>query len=112
MMMGDIWTIEQWDCLKLAFPKDKTESKILLTTRNKKVASHPDRNCFVLDLRCISNRESWDWFEAYFGRNFTSNNLLSLVQKTNYENSISFIWSIIIYYYAYVNCPFFFLTEA
>lgn len=38
VVIDDIWTLEQWDVLKLILPDDLNKSRVLLTTRNKNVA--------------------------------------------------------------------------
>ncbi|XP_004308696.1 PREDICTED: putative disease resistance protein At1g50180 [Fragaria vesca subsp. vesca] len=40
VVLDDIWTLEAWNSIKAGFPiNEETESRILLTTRNKEVAS-------------------------------------------------------------------------
>ncbi|KAE8673367.1 CC-NBS-LRR class disease resistance protein [Hibiscus syriacus] len=47
VILDDIWSIEAWDILKPAFSmEDDSRSKILLTSRNKEVASYADRRCY------------------------------------------------------------------
>lgn len=38
VVIDDIWTLEQWDVLKLTLPDDLNKGRVLLTTRNKNVA--------------------------------------------------------------------------
>uniref|UniRef100_A0A7N2LLN3 NB-ARC domain-containing protein n=1 Tax=Quercus lobata TaxID=97700 RepID=A0A7N2LLN3_QUELO len=53
---------ETWDTLKEAFLDNKYGSRILLTTRDKSVASHADPSCFSYRLRLRTKDESWDLF--------------------------------------------------
>ncbi|XP_021818125.1 putative disease resistance protein At1g50180 [Prunus avium] len=70
VVLDDIWSIEAWESLKAAFPLygEETESRILLTTRNKEVALHS--NGFIHQPHPLNNDESWELFEkiAIFGR--------------------------------------------
>ncbi|PQP92206.1 putative disease resistance protein [Prunus yedoensis var. nudiflora] len=63
VILDDIWRIETWNLLKAAFPNVETESTILLTTRNKKVATLPNRNAFLHKLQPLNENESWSLFE-------------------------------------------------
>ncbi|XWS52127.1 hypothetical protein CRYUN_Cryun11dG0040400 [Craigia yunnanensis] len=62
VILDDIWSIEAWDSLKSAFPMRDTRSKILLTPRNKVVASHEDRRGYLHELVCLKE-ESWELFQ-------------------------------------------------
>ncbi|TYG96381.1 hypothetical protein ES288_A11G345700v1 [Gossypium darwinii] len=62
VILDDIWTGEAWDSLKPAFPvaRDRhSNSKILLTSRNKGIVSYAD----IRELRCLSEPESWELFQ-------------------------------------------------
>ncbi|XP_021893876.1 putative disease resistance protein At1g50180 [Carica papaya] len=61
VVLDDIWSIEAWDSLKAAFP-NKTESKILLTTRNKDLALYADPKGFLHEPKCLKDVESWELF--------------------------------------------------
>ena len=63
VVLDDIWSMDAWNCLKPAFPNAKKGSKILLTTRNQKLASQIHPCHFLHDLRCLNEKESWDLFE-------------------------------------------------
>ncbi|KAJ9551661.1 hypothetical protein OSB04_015706 [Centaurea solstitialis] len=60
IVMGDIWSIEAWDDLKLFFPHDNTASRILLTSRLNEVALHVKPHGFVHSLPCLTDEESWE----------------------------------------------------
>ncbi|XP_062083396.1 probable disease resistance RPP8-like protein 2 [Humulus lupulus] len=67
VLLDDIWTTKTWDLLKHAFPQGDTDSKILLTTRNKDVALHVDRHGFIHEPHLLSDNESWELFQnKYF----------------------------------------------
>ncbi|PQP92203.1 hypothetical protein Pyn_15203 [Prunus yedoensis var. nudiflora] len=63
VILDDIWSIETWNLLKVAFPNVETESTILLTTRNQAVASLPNRNVFLHKLQPLDVNESWELLE-------------------------------------------------
>ncbi|XP_021807352.1 putative disease resistance protein At1g50180 [Prunus avium] len=70
VILDDIWSLETWNLLKVAFPNEKTESTILLTTRYQAVALPPNRNCFLYKLQPLNENASLELFEkiAIFGR--------------------------------------------
>ncbi|XP_068333662.1 putative disease resistance protein At1g50180 [Pyrus communis] len=72
VVIDDIWSMETWESLKAAFPlNQRTESRILLTTRVKEVALHAaDRNGILHEPRPLNEDESWELLEkiAIFGR--------------------------------------------
>ena len=61
--MDDIWSMDAWHSLKPAFPIAKKGIKILLTTRNQKLASKIHPCHFLHELRYLNKKESWDLFE-------------------------------------------------
>ncbi|CAL8990163.1 unnamed protein product [Prunus brigantina] len=63
VILDDIWRIETWNLLKDAFPNVKTESTILLTTRNQAVALPSNRNAFLHKLQALNEKKSWELFE-------------------------------------------------
>ncbi|XP_073312496.1 probable disease resistance protein At1g58390 isoform X2 [Primulina huaijiensis] len=56
VVLDDIWKIDHWNILKKAFPIEESKSKILLTTRNQRVADAG----FVHKLDLLTEDESWD----------------------------------------------------
>ncbi|XP_008232351.1 PREDICTED: putative disease resistance protein At1g50180 isoform X2 [Prunus mume] len=75
VVLDDIWTRDAWNTLKPGFPiNEETKSRILLTTRNKEVASHVDENGFLYQPHALNDDESWELFEkiALFGRDYTN----------------------------------------
>ncbi|XP_062083792.1 probable disease resistance protein RF9 [Humulus lupulus] len=77
VLLDDIWTTSTWDSLKAAFPRDGTDSKILLTTRIKSVALHADRSGVIHEPKCLDENESWELFQnkSHFGNDPTSSSL-------------------------------------
>ncbi|ONI22253.1 hypothetical protein PRUPE_2G117200 [Prunus persica] len=75
VVIDDIWTRDAWRSLEAGFPmNEETESRILLTTRNKEVASCADKNGFLFEPRSLNDDESWELFEkiAMFGEDTNS----------------------------------------
>ncbi|KAI3997549.1 hypothetical protein MKX01_029380 [Papaver californicum] len=64
IVLDDIWSIETWDCIKNAFPDDTNGSRILLTTRFKRVALYADSlsDTNIHELGVINENESWELF--------------------------------------------------
>ncbi|XP_062107273.1 putative disease resistance protein At1g50180 isoform X1 [Humulus lupulus] len=69
VVLDDIWNASTWDCLKLAFPNVRSDSKIRLTARNREVAFHANRNIILHERRCFNTNETWELFmiKTYFG---------------------------------------------
>ncbi|KAB2057439.1 hypothetical protein ES319_A11G169000v1 [Gossypium barbadense] len=64
IVIDDIWTSEAWETLFPAFPDETTVgSKILLTTRNRKVASDADQNGFLHEPEFLNEEQSWELFQ-------------------------------------------------
>ncbi|KAL8106814.1 hypothetical protein AgCh_023552 [Apium graveolens] len=61
-LIDDIWDIKAWIQIKDAFPDQKNGSRIIITTRNKRVAEMADDKCFVHRLRFLTEDESWELF--------------------------------------------------
>ncbi|KAL2484770.1 putative disease resistance protein [Abeliophyllum distichum] len=59
IVVDDVWTEDAWDDLKIAFPKNSMNSRILLTSRNKRVAKHANPNAEPHNLRFLTHDESW-----------------------------------------------------
>ncbi|XP_015577888.2 putative disease resistance protein At1g50180 [Ricinus communis] len=60
VVLDDIWSNEAWDCLKRAFPNGKKGSKVLLTTRNKKIASSADPWSSPVEPPFLTSNEAWE----------------------------------------------------
>ncbi|PQQ09113.1 putative disease resistance protein [Prunus yedoensis var. nudiflora] len=64
VVLDDIWTSDAWSSLQAGFPmNEETESRILLTTRNKEVVSYADKNGFLFEPQSLNDDESWELFE-------------------------------------------------
>ncbi|KAG4122963.1 hypothetical protein ERO13_D11G299300v2 [Gossypium hirsutum] len=63
VILDDVWSIEAWDSLKQAFSARETKSKILLTSRNKDIVSHADRNGYLYELQELNYNQSWELFQ-------------------------------------------------
>ncbi|KAI3946372.1 hypothetical protein MKW92_048299 [Papaver armeniacum] len=59
IVVDDIWSSEDWNCLSSAFPNGKTGSKVLLTTRNRVVALQADPWSLQLEPQLLNNKDSW-----------------------------------------------------
>ncbi|MCL7048741.1 hypothetical protein MKW94_027047, partial [Papaver nudicaule] len=59
MVVDDLWSIEDWNALSPAFPNGKMGSKILITTRNKGVASQADPWSLSLEPQLLDDADSW-----------------------------------------------------
>ncbi|XP_074332805.1 disease resistance protein RPP13-like [Apium graveolens] len=62
VVIDDIWDVEAWEKIKKAFPDKMNGSRVIITTRNKKVAQRVDDKCFVHKLRFLNENESWQLF--------------------------------------------------
>ncbi|KAI3854336.1 hypothetical protein MKX03_012798 [Papaver bracteatum] len=60
IVLDDLWGFQDWSMLSPAFPKGKRGSKILLTTRNKEVASQADPWSLQLEPELLNEEESWE----------------------------------------------------
>ncbi|XXG71055.1 hypothetical protein AAC387_Pa07g0393 [Persea americana] len=62
VVIDDIWSIEDWDAIKLIFPNGASQSRVMLTTRNKEVALHADPLSRPHDMRLLKDDEGWELF--------------------------------------------------
>ncbi|KAF8019957.1 hypothetical protein BT93_G0597 [Corymbia citriodora subsp. variegata] len=60
VVLDDIWTKRAWDSLRSAFLIKDTRSKLLITTRNRKVAEYIDPFGLFHEPRHLSDQESWN----------------------------------------------------
>ncbi|KAL2895995.1 hypothetical protein RDABS01_000529 [Bienertia sinuspersici] len=62
IFLDDVWQTNMWDEVKACFPDKNNGSRILITTRNTKVARYasPKEPHF---LRFLNHEESWELFE-------------------------------------------------
>ncbi|KAK6116359.1 hypothetical protein DH2020_049821 [Rehmannia glutinosa] len=59
IVMDDVWSEEAWNDLKIAFPKNNKRSRILITSRIRRVARHANPNAEPHYLRFLTHDESW-----------------------------------------------------
>ncbi|KAL3533657.1 hypothetical protein ACH5RR_007178 [Cinchona calisaya] len=59
IFMDDVWDIRVWDDLKSSFPDDGNGSRILITSRLHDAVSKVTVESNLLDLRPLSDDESW-----------------------------------------------------
>ncbi|OMO50100.1 Disease resistance protein [Corchorus capsularis] len=62
VVLDDIWSSDQWNTLKHAFPPGKKGSKILFTTRIKDVPLLADPLSSPVELPFLTDGESWELF--------------------------------------------------
>ncbi|KAI3914413.1 hypothetical protein MKW92_025815 [Papaver armeniacum] len=60
IVLDDVWKLDHWKSLSPAFPNGKRGSKVLLTTRNKKVASQIDPWGLHFQPHLLTDEESWE----------------------------------------------------
>lgn len=63
VVLDKISSKETWDTSKEAFRDKISESRILLTARDKSVASHVDLTSIMYPLKLRTQEESWDLFK-------------------------------------------------
>ncbi|GMY34757.1 probable disease resistance RPP8-like protein 2 [Fagus crenata] len=63
VVLDNISTKEAWDCLKAAFPESTDGSRIVVTTRDKSVASHADQNSITYQPQLRTKDESLKLFQ-------------------------------------------------
>ncbi|KAI3878875.1 hypothetical protein MKX03_005562 [Papaver bracteatum] len=93
VVLDDIWDTDAWLMLKDAFPETKNGSRVLLTTRDKRVALEAklsltdNNNNFVRELSAINDeKKSWELFLKNYNSGlvsqdheyFSSNDLLDI----------------------------------
>ncbi|KAL2515337.1 Disease resistance RPP8-like protein 3 [Forsythia ovata] len=72
IVMDDVWDTKFWDdaSLKFVFPNDKNGSRIMLTTREEKVAFSANSCPPLHHMHFLDERDSWELFcEKVFGEN-------------------------------------------
>ncbi|XP_027096186.1 putative late blight resistance protein homolog R1B-16 [Coffea arabica] len=60
VFMDDMWNIEAWNELQNPFPDDRNGSRILITSRLHHVVSQFTEEGSLLNLRPLSEKESWE----------------------------------------------------
>ncbi|KAK9088026.1 hypothetical protein Syun_030420 [Stephania yunnanensis] len=62
VVLDDLWTLQAWDDFEKAFPNGKSGSKIMLTSRNERLAAYADPRSQPVVPEMLSEKESWDLF--------------------------------------------------
>ncbi|XP_075086707.1 putative late blight resistance protein homolog R1A-3 [Nicotiana tabacum] len=62
IVVDDIWSIEAWDDIRQWFPENSNTSRILLTTRDMKVARYASSPKDPFPMRFLEPKESWNLF--------------------------------------------------
>ncbi|XP_019164695.1 PREDICTED: putative late blight resistance protein homolog R1A-3 [Ipomoea nil] len=63
IVMDSVWLVNDWECLKIAFPNNSKGSRVLMTTRFENVALHVDSTSNPHQLKFLANHESWELLE-------------------------------------------------
>ena len=66
IVLDDIWSLDPWDALKVAFPDSNNDSRLMITTRTTQVASSSTKELggTIYPLMPLSSEESWTLFCA------------------------------------------------
>ncbi|XP_075090061.1 putative late blight resistance protein homolog R1A-3 [Nicotiana tabacum] len=79
IVLDDLWDTAAWEDLTRPFPEVEKGSRIILTTREKKVAMHAQRHSVPLDIRLLKLEESWELLEKkVFGKESCPDELLDV----------------------------------
>nr|XP_016463400.1 PREDICTED: putative late blight resistance protein homolog R1B-16 [Nicotiana tabacum] len=79
IVLDDLWDTAAWDKLRRHFPRVEKGSRIILTTRDKKVALHAQHHSDPLDLRLLRLAESMELLEKrVFGKESFPDELLDV----------------------------------
>ncbi|EYU24144.1 hypothetical protein ABFS82_04G131500 [Erythranthe guttata] len=69
IVMDDVWTAQDWDKLKIAFPSNARMGKVLITSRQQEVALAANRKRPPHKMRHLDEAESWLLFQwEVFGK--------------------------------------------
>ncbi|XP_075090037.1 uncharacterized protein LOC107786447 isoform X3 [Nicotiana tabacum] len=82
IVLDDLWDTAAWDELTRPFPEVEKGSRIILTTRETKVALHAQRHSDPLDLRLLRLEESMELLEKrVFGKESFPDELLDVGEE-------------------------------
>nr|XP_009770862.1 PREDICTED: putative late blight resistance protein homolog R1B-16 isoform X1 [Nicotiana sylvestris]XP_009770863.1 PREDICTED: putative late blight resistance protein homolog R1B-16 isoform X1 [Nicotiana sylvestris]XP_009770864.1 PREDICTED: putative late blight resistance protein homolog R1B-16 isoform X1 [Nicotiana sylvestris]XP_009770865.1 PREDICTED: putative late blight resistance protein homolog R1B-16 isoform X1 [Nicotiana sylvestris]XP_009770866.1 PREDICTED: putative late blight resistan len=82
IVLDDLWGTAAWEELTRPFPEVENGSRIILTTREKKVAMDAQRHSDPLDLRLLKLEESWELLEKkVFGKESCPDELLDVGEE-------------------------------
>ncbi|KAM5555479.1 hypothetical protein ABKV19_023417 [Rosa sericea] len=86
VVLDDIWTLDGWNSLKGGFPvNEETKSRIILTTRNKELASLANENDLPYESHALSEDDAWKLFQKIAFRNETDSEIKSKKEKLGKE---------------------------
>ncbi|KAK4427732.1 putative late blight resistance proteinR1A-10 [Sesamum alatum] len=69
IVMDDVWDVKAWDDLKRFFPDDNNSSRVILTTRQSKVAIYANPRSPIHQMTLLNPESSWDLLrETIFGQ--------------------------------------------
>lgn len=72
LFMDDVWTVDDWRKIEAALPRDNKLGKVLITSRDARVAMQANRKREPHKLRFLDVGESWELLQLeVFGRNNT-----------------------------------------
>ncbi|CAM8885115.1 unnamed protein product [Rhodiola kirilowii] len=63
VVLDDVWSIDVWISIKIAFPGNNKSSRIMLTTNNADVAfSSGESTTYIYNLHPLTEKDSWTMF--------------------------------------------------
>ncbi|XP_058089095.1 disease resistance protein RPM1-like isoform X1 [Magnolia sinica] len=62
VVLDDVWSVDAWTDLNIAFPRNRCGSRIMLTTRIENVASALGDGSRVFPLERLQKKEAWELF--------------------------------------------------
>ncbi|XP_051123225.1 probable disease resistance protein RF45 [Andrographis paniculata] len=69
LVMDDVWDVQAWNDIKPVLPKERKNSKVLITSRTKNVGTHANPSRNPHNLRFLTEDESWDLLQyEVFGK--------------------------------------------
>ncbi|KAH6795177.1 hypothetical protein C2S52_005654 [Perilla frutescens var. hirtella] len=70
LFLDDVWTVEDWQKIEAALPKNNKSGKVLITSRHERVAVRANPKRDPHKLRFLTFDESWELLQLeVFGRN-------------------------------------------
>ncbi|KAL3507744.1 hypothetical protein ACH5RR_033126 [Cinchona calisaya] len=86
VVLDDLWEIEDWKCLSPAFPFAEANSKILITTRNQKLAEVE----FPYALKFLNEDEGWELLQKRaFAKRYAKGDLMDYLGKLSNLKKLS-----------------------
>lgn len=63
IVLDDMWSTDEWDRLKPAFPLENSKVRLLITTRTKALCHHMGRNCLLFQPLTLDKDQSLELFK-------------------------------------------------